>query len=191
MICAGRVLPVRIHANFEALFEALENSSEGDVLVIDGGGDPSRCCMGDLMAAEVKQAGIAGILIWGAHRDTEDLLALDLPIFSLGPFPFVSQPRGPSQPAGGQPVMIGETQATRADFVVCDCDGSVFVHREHLPAALETARLIQTTELARAAEIGRGVGLRKQLDYVAYRARHERDPDYTFQEHLRSLAARK
>ena len=32
-------------------------------------------------------AGIAGIVIWGLHRDTVDIMAIGLPVFSLGALP--------------------------------------------------------------------------------------------------------
>jgi regulator of RNase E activity RraA len=42
----------------------------GDVLVVDNGGRLDEACVGDLVALEAKHAGVAGIAIWGLHRDT-------------------------------------------------------------------------------------------------------------------------
>ena len=189
MFCAGRARPVKLNGNFEALLEILENSDPGNVLVIDGAGEPARCCMGDLMAAEIKNAGLSGIMIWGAHRDTLDLVALGLPIFSIGAFPF-ARSTPPSSPGDG-PARVGEAIVTSDDFVACDCDGSVFVRGEHVGAAIEAALQIQEGELARARHMRDGHGLREQLAYADYRARRKVDPSYTFKVHTKSLADRR
>lgn len=189
MFCAGRARPVKLNGNFEALLELLEDSDRGDVLVIDGAGEPTRCCMGDLMAAEIKNAGLSGIVIWGAHRDTLDLVALGFPIFSIGTFP-IARPTPPS-PSDDGPTRVGETMVTNDDFAACDCDGIVFVREEHVRVAIETALQIQESEFARAQQMNDGRGLRVQLDYAGYRARRTLDPSFTFKDHTKSLADRR
>jgi regulator of RNase E activity RraA len=189
MFCAGHARPVKLNGNFEVLLETLENADPGDIVVIDGAGDPARCCMGDLMAAEIKNAGISGVVIWGAHRDTLDLIALELPIFSIGAFP-IARPRPPT-PTDDGPARVRDVVVTNADFVACDCDGSVFVEKKYVGAAIETARQIQEGELARAKHMKEGRGLREQLAYADYRARRKADPCYTFKDHIMSLADRR
>jgi len=39
------------------------------------------------VALEVQAAGLEGIVIWGLHRDTADIRAIGLPVFSLGAIP--------------------------------------------------------------------------------------------------------
>ncbi len=43
--------------------------------------------MGDLIALETKLGGLAGMVIWGLHRDTQELLEIGIPMFSLGECP--------------------------------------------------------------------------------------------------------
>src|SRR6184192_3369929 len=58
-----------------------------DVLVVDNGGRLDESCVGDLVALEVQAAGLEGNVIWGLHRDTADIRAIGLPVFSLGAIP--------------------------------------------------------------------------------------------------------
>ena len=72
--------------------EALERAGRdavGRVLVIDNDGRLDEGCIGDLVALECASAGIAGIVIWGLHRDSAELRRMGLPVFSLGRAPRV------------------------------------------------------------------------------------------------------
>jgi regulator of RNase E activity RraA len=57
------------------------------VLVVDNGGLLDEACVGDLVALEAHAAGMEGMVIWGLHRDTADIRAIGLPVFSLGAIP--------------------------------------------------------------------------------------------------------
>ena len=67
--------------------EAIDGAQPGAVLVADNGGRLDESCVGDLMAEEAASAGLAGIVIWGLHRDTVDIAAIGVPLFSLGSIP--------------------------------------------------------------------------------------------------------
>jgi 4-hydroxy-4-methyl-2-oxoglutarate aldolase len=84
MRCAGRVRPARHVGSVDVFLEALEAAEHGDVLVVDNGGRTDEACVGDLVTLEVRTADLAGIVIWGLHRDTSELLEIGLPVFSLG-----------------------------------------------------------------------------------------------------------
>ena len=83
----GRVLPVRHSGSVDIFIEAISQAEPGSVLVIDDNGRRDQACIGDLVAGEAKLAGLAGILVWGCHRDTQEIRALGLPVFSFGAFP--------------------------------------------------------------------------------------------------------
>jgi len=50
--------------------------------VVDNGGRLDESCVGDLVVHEADTAGLAGIVIWGLHRDTTDIQTIGLPVWS-------------------------------------------------------------------------------------------------------------
>src|SRR5579859_5670988 len=84
---AGRVAPTRHAGSVDVFLEAFEDAAPGDILVADNAGRLDESCIGDLVALEAQAAGLSGIVIWGLHRDTADILAIGLPVFSLGAIP--------------------------------------------------------------------------------------------------------
>jgi regulator of RNase E activity RraA len=84
---AGRVAPAQHVGSVDIFLEALEGAAPGDVLVVGNGGRLDEACVGDLVALEAQAAGLEGLVIWGLHRDTADIRAIGLPVFSLGAIP--------------------------------------------------------------------------------------------------------
>ncbi len=184
---AGRVAPARHAGSVDVFLEAIEGAESGDVLVADNGGRLDESCIGDLMVLEAQAAGMGGIVIWGLHRDTVDVLAIGLALFSLG-----SIPTGPLAALDRaddalRAATVGEWRVTRDDIVVGDEDGVLFVPADRADEVFIHAETIRSTEGAQADSIRSGRSLREQVQFGSYLSRRAQDPALTFREHLRTV----
>jgi regulator of RNase E activity RraA len=154
------------------------------VLVVDNDGRLDEACLGDLVVLEAAGAGIVGIVVWGLHRDTADLLRIGLPLVSLGPLPTGPLPQHVHR---DRSVHVGEWPIADGDLVVADDDGVVLVDAASAEAVLLAARAIRDAERAQAERITAGTGLREQLRFGDYLAKRAADPTWTFRQHLREV----
>jgi 4-hydroxy-4-methyl-2-oxoglutarate aldolase len=186
---AGPVLPVRHHGSVDVFFEAFSTASPGDVLVIDNAGRLDEGCIGDLTVLDGRAAGIGGIVCWGAHRDTTELLQLGVPIFSYGTLPAGPRELRPRPHDALERAAVGSCVVDASDFVFADADGAVFVSKNNLPKVLPAAREIWATEREHSRRAAAGISLREQFRFAEYLERRAKDPSYTLRQHLRQLGS--
>lgn len=186
--CAGRVVPARHAGSVDVFLEALETvAAPGDVLVVDNGGRRDEACVGDLIALEAQHAGLSGLVVWGLHRDTADIAAIGLPVFSTG-----STPTGPLSLTARHPgaltsATVGEWTVTSDDMVLADDDGVLFIPAARAAEIIALAETIRDTERRQADRIRSGTSLRAQVRFADYLTARATDPARTFREHLRTL----
>ncbi|MFK8911346.1 RraA family protein [Streptomyces sp. YS-3] len=184
---AGRVAPARHVGSVDIFLEAYEQAAPGDVLVVDNGGRLDEACVGDLAVLEAKDAGLSGVVIWGLHRDTADIRAIGLPVFSMG-----ATPTGPQRLDGRakdalEAATVGEWTVSREDVVLGDDDGVLFVPADRTAELLTVAETIRDTERLQAQHIREGNSLREQVRFTRYLADRSDNPALTFREHLRAV----
>jgi len=183
----GRVAPARHVGSVDIFLEAFEEAAPGDVLVVDNGGRRDESCVGDLVVQEAQAAGLAGVVVWGLHRDTADIRAIGLPVFSLG-----SIPTGPlrldERPDDAlTAATVASWTVTRDDLVLADDDGVLFVPAAHAEELFALAEGIRDTERRQAERIRSGVPLRSQVRFGEFLARRRETPALTFRDHLRAV----
>jgi regulator of RNase E activity RraA len=183
----GRVAPARHVGSVDIFLEVLERTGPGHVLVVDNDGRLDEACVGDLVALEAQAAGLEGIVIWGLHRDTADLMAIGLPVFSLGPIPAGPQRLDARPPDALDSATVGACPVSGADLVLGDEDGVLFVEAARADELFTIAEAIRDTERHQAEQIRAGVSLRSQLRFDRYLARRQQAPALTFRDHLRAI----
>jgi regulator of RNase E activity RraA len=181
---SGRALPVQHFGSVDIFLEALESAEPGDVLVIDNEGRLDEACVGDLMVLEAQGAGLAGVVIWGLHRDTDEIREIGLPVFSLGSMPTGPLRNEPRQPGALERATIGAWTITRDDMVFADDDGVIFVPADRADDVIAAARRIRDTERAQAEKSRSGTSLREQLQFASYLEKRAGDPSLTLRQHL-------
>jgi regulator of RNase E activity RraA len=184
---AGRVAPARHVGSVDIFLEALEGTGPGDVLVVDNGGRLDEACVGDLVVLEAQAASLEGMVIWGLHRDTADIRAIGLPVFSLGAIPAGPQRLDARPPDALASAAVAQWTITGADLVLGDDDGVLFVPAARAAELFTIAETIRDTERRQADQIRAGVSLRRQLQFDRYLARRDQVPSLSFREHLRSV----
>jgi RraA family protein len=159
MRLAGPAVTVEVRPGDNLMIHAaMAIAKPGDVLVIDGKGDDTSALLGEIMVSQCMAIGIAGIVVYGAVRDTEAIRALGFPLYATG-----ANPNGPTKVAPGRinwPVSVGGVSVQPGDLVVADGDGVVVVEPSKVPAVLEAARKKLDDETTRIAGIRSGAQLR-------------------------------
>ena len=134
----GRAVTVKCQPGDNlAIHQGIYAAKPGDVLVCELRGYDQGGHFGDIMALACKVRGLAGVVLDGSCRDTEDIREMGFPVFSRGinPSGTVKATRGTI----GVPVICGGIEVHDGDIVLGDCDGVVVVPREHEDEVFERA----------------------------------------------------
>lgn len=120
-----------------ALHQAIYAAHPGDVLILDVHGYSKAGHFGDIMATACQQYGLAGVVIDGSCRDSEDIRSLGFPVFVRG-----FNPSGTVKESLAKlnvPVHCGGILVNPGDIIFGDCDGVVVVPSQQEDQVFEKA----------------------------------------------------
>ncbi|GLZ48787.1 dimethylmenaquinone methyltransferase [Actinomycetospora sp. NBRC 106375] len=129
----------------------------------------ARAVAGELVAAEAKRRGLAGVVIDGYCRDVAGLRRLGLPVYARGSTPASGSARDPRGVDEG-PVALGGVPVRPGDVVLGDDDGLAVATPDQLRAALAGAEEVERAEAAVLAGMGEGRSLADHTTIVEHRA---------------------
>jgi regulator of ribonuclease activity A len=117
----GQIRTIKSTEDNGLVKQTLATAGYGAVLVIDGAASLRCALVGDLMAGAAEKNGWAGLVIWGAVRDTVALAGLDVGIKALGSNPWRSSKNGTGQV--DVPVSFGGVEFRPGSWLYSDEDG--------------------------------------------------------------------
>jgi 3-hexulose-6-phosphate synthase/6-phospho-3-hexuloisomerase len=121
----GRAVTVRTFpGDWAKSVEAIDEASEGDIIVVDAGG-VGPAVWGELATHSAVQKRLSGVVINGAARDVSEIRELSLPVFAKLVTPQAGEPRGLGEI--GVPITICGVTVRPGDWIVADDDGIMVV----------------------------------------------------------------
>jgi regulator of RNase E activity RraA len=121
----------------------------GTILVVAGGSTSRTATIGGLLALEMQNAGIAGLITDGLVRDSQEIRQLGFQVWCRGVTPIASQKNGPARVGGS--ISMGGVAIRDGDLVIADDDGVVIWPQEQIETLLikaEAKLLLDNKRLA-------------------------------------------
>lgn len=119
----GRVVTLKVFEDNSLVRQALEESGEGRVLVVDGGGSMRCALLGDQLAELGHKNRWAGVIVYGCIRDAADIGRIDIGVKALNTHPLKSVKKGVGD--RDVPVTFAGLTFRPGDYLYADEDGIV------------------------------------------------------------------
>jgi 4-hydroxy-4-methyl-2-oxoglutarate aldolase len=145
---------------------AIAYAHPGDVLVLTMPDPFPVALIGDLLATQALEQGVAALLVDGSVRDVEELVELGLPVWARW-----IRVRGAAKDTPGsidEPVTVGGARIAAGDAIVLDADGAAVVAAARVEEVLEAALEREERERVKRAKLRAG-GLSYDLDNLRER----------------------
>lgn len=156
MRVVGPALPVSCPAGDNLwLHRAVYEAQPGEVLVCEVN-DPTYGYWGEILAVAAQERGIAGLVINGGVRDTDQLEACGFPTFSSNVAIRGTGKNADLTGSVGKPVRLGEITISRGDLIVGDADGVVAIEQSQVAQVLAKSRQREDNEAAMLEKLRAG-----------------------------------
>ena len=164
----GPVLTVRTApGDFAKSVEAVDRAEPGQVIAIDAGG-VGPAIWGELASESARQKQVAGVVIDGAIRDTEEIRRLGFPAFARVTCSHAGYPKGLGEI--GSPIRLCGQEVQPDDWLVGDDDGVMHLPGRRVVELANRAQDVLEAENRMRAEIREG----RTLSQVAYLEKWEK-----------------
>jgi 3-hexulose-6-phosphate synthase/6-phospho-3-hexuloisomerase len=147
--------------------EAIDECKAGDVLVIDAA-DSTPAIWGELATHSAIARGLAGLVVWGAIRDTPEIARLRFPAFSSLVSANAGEPKGFGEI--NVPITIAGQVVRPEDWIVGNDDGVMVLPKAQAVELANRAMDVLEKENRLRGEIEAG----KTLSEVAYLQKWEK-----------------
>lgn len=119
----GTIHTVKAHEDNVLVRDALEQTVDQGVLVIDGGGSMRCAMLGDMLAELGYKNGWQGVVVYGCIRDSADINEMPIGVRALDTHPLKSIKKGAGD--SNIPVTFGGITIQPGHFMYADEDGIV------------------------------------------------------------------
>jgi regulator of RNase E activity RraA len=133
-------------SGFEMISAAMLHGQPGDILVISAQGAVDAAYWGGYMSQQALELGLAGVIVDGALRDTDEIQELRFPAFSRSVATRVAV-NGGSWGEINMPVACGGISVAPGDIVVADEHGIVAVPEAWLERAIYDTRSLVSADV--------------------------------------------
>jgi regulator of RNase E activity RraA len=142
--------------------KAMEIAQPGDILVVSTNGNTTNAVFGELMGHSAVASRLGGLVVDGAVRDVEELIALRFPVFSRSVSAGGCDKDGPGEI--NVPIACGNTVVTPGDIVVGDSQGVVVIPQQDAADVLQLVIALKDREVKRIEEIASGQIFKREID---------------------------
>lgn len=164
----GPVLTVRTApGDFAKPVEAIDQAQPGTVIAIDAGG-VGPAIWGELASESAIQRKLAGVVVDGAIRDTDEIRRLGFPTHAKVICSHAGYPKGLGEIGG--PIRLSGQEVLPGDWLVGDADGVMLLSKTEVVEMANRAQDVLETENRMRAEIREG----RTLSQVAYLEKWEK-----------------
>ncbi len=158
----GRALTVRTYpGDWAKPVEAIDYATEGTVIVIDAGGE-DIAVWGELASHSAKNKGVAGVIIYGAARDLDDIRKINFPVFAKYFCARAGEPKGFGEI--NVPIEIEGIKIKPGDYIIAEEEGIAVIPQENAQEIINRALDVKEREDRVREEIKRGSTLSQVMD---------------------------